>query len=197
MPLHDSQSSTRALVARGRAGDRLAFDRVFDRVTSRVRGWFRGKVTQRTAGIADTQDVIHDAALGMWQRLPQLDLRRPGDLDAYMQTAVTNRIRAQIRRAQIVPPPLPLDGALIDVVDDAPTALDTLLDADAEARYRRAFAELPERDRAALVARSMGYTYEQVAAVAGHSSADAARIALTRIVKRLRAVVDSGPPKAG
>mgnify|MGYP003349341664 CR=1 FL=1 len=86
---------------------------------------------------------------------------------------------------------------MIDIVDDAPTALETLLDADAEARYRRAFAELPERDRAALVARSMGYTYEQVAAVAGHSSADAARIALTRIVKRLRAVVDGGPPKAG
>ena len=71
--------------------------------------------------------------------------------------------------------------------------LDHVLDAEAYARYQRAFAALDVRDREAVIARTtMGYTYDQIAQLTGQSSGDAARITLKRVMERLRqAVYDS------
>ena len=192
-PASESQSSTRALVARGRAGDRSALDRVFDRATGRLFRWFRGRVSGKTPG-AETRDVVQDAALAVFGRLPQLDLRRPGDLDAYMQRVVTNRVTDLARWNIARPPMVSLD---VDVHDHQPSPLQLVLDQEAEARYAAAFAALPERDRATLHARAMGYTLEQTAKIAGHASPDAARMAITRAIERLRAAIDPTPHKAG
>lgn len=184
----DSQSSTRALIERGRGGDASAWERVFDRVTLRVRRWARGRVTRPTGGAAETNDVVQDAAVGVWHRLPQLDFRKSGDLDAYMRRSVVNRIREQARRANARPPILPLDPAQID---DSASPLEQALDAEALERYRRAYAALDVRDREALIARAtMGYTFEQVAQLTGQATAAAARMSMKRVIERLRAAVD-------
>lgn len=185
---HDSQSSTRALIERGRAGDRSAWDRVFGRVTARLRVWTHGRVPPAARGAAETQDIVQDAALGVWNRINQLDFNRRGDLDAYIRQAVTNRLRDQARRGLARPPSLPLDPG---VIDDTPSALDHVLDAQAQARYVRAFAALDVPDREALIARAeMGYSFEQVAQLTGHKTAGGARMAVTRAVERLRRAVD-------
>lgn len=142
-------------------------------------------------GAADTHDVVQDAAIGVWTRLPQLDFRKPGDLDAYMRRSVINRIREQARRANARPPVMPLDPSQID---ERPSPLEQHLDAEAFERYRRAYLALDVRDREALIARAtMGYTFEQVAQLTGQSTAAAARMSLKRAVERLRAAVDGRP----
>ncbi len=185
---HESQSSTRALVERGRAGDRSAWDRVFGRAILRLRVWAHGRVPVSARGVAETNDVVQDAALGVWNRINQLDFAKRGDLDAYIRQAVINRLRDQVRRGVAQPPGLPLDPG---VIDETPSALDHVLDAQAQARYERAFAALDVRDREALIARAeMGYSFEQVAQLTGHKTAAGARMAVNRAIERLRRAVD-------
>lgn len=186
--LEDSQSSTRALIQRGRAGDRSAWDRVFGRVMKRLRVWAHGRVPASSRGEAETHDVVQDAALGMWHRLDQLDFRKPGDLEAYARQAVINRLRDQARRGLARPLIMPIDPG---VIDDVPSALDRVLDAEAMARYQTAFSALDVKDREALIARAeMGYSFEQIAQLVGKPSANAARMAVTRAIGVLRRAVD-------
>jgi RNA polymerase sigma factor (sigma-70 family) len=189
--LDDSQSSTRALIQRGRAGDRSAWDRVFGRVVKRLRVWAHGRVPVTSLGAAETHDVVQDAALRVWNRIDQLDFRKPGDLEAYARQAVINRLRDQARRGLARPLVVPIDAG---VIDDVPSALDRVLDAEAMARYQAAFAALDIKDREALIARSeMGYSFEQIAQLIGKPSANAARMAVTRAIAVLRRAVDGQP----
>ncbi len=184
----DSQSSTRGLIQRGRAGDRSAWDRVFSRALIRLRTWAHGRMPQSAKGAAETQDMIQDAAMGVWNRLDQLDFRKPGDLDAYVRQAVLNRIRDQARRGLVRPPIVPLER---DAIDDVPSALDRVIDAETLDRYQRAFAALDVSDREAVIARvEMGYSFEQIAQLTGRPSAASARMAVNRAVDRLRRAVD-------
>jgi RNA polymerase sigma-70 factor (ECF subfamily) len=184
----ESQSSTRTLIERGRAGDRLAWDRVFGRLLRRFRAWAHGRLPKSSLGAAETHDLVQDAALAVWNRMGHLDFKNAGDLDAYVRQAMINRIRDQARRAHVRPPLVPLED---DVVDHAPSALDRAMSAEAMARYQRAFEALDVGDREALIARAeMGYTFEQIAQLTGRASAAAARMAVNRAIAKLRSAVD-------
>lgn len=148
-----------------------------------------------TQSAAETNDVIQDAALGLWNRLQTLDtldFQRSGDLDAYMRQAVLNRIRDHARRGVSRPLILPMDQTDSQAaVDASPSALDLVLDVEAMDRYQRAFAALEMSDREALIARAeMGYSFEQIAQLTHRPSAAAARMAVNRAVERLRRAVD-------
>ncbi len=184
----DAQSSTHALIQRGRAGDSSAWDRVFGRMLKRIRRWAHGRVPQSALGAGETQDFVQDAALGVWTRMDQLDFRKPGELDAYVRQAVINRIRDQARRGLARPALLPLDPGIID---QSPSALERALDGEALVRYQHAFAALDVRDREAVIARAtMGYTFDQIAELTGRPSAAAARMSVNRSIERLRRAVD-------
>jgi RNA polymerase sigma-70 factor (ECF subfamily) len=148
-------------------------------------------VPKSSKGVAETRDVLQDAALGVWNRMEQLDFRNQGDLDAYVRQAVINRIRDQARRGNARPPVLPLDPDIAGtIIDDCPSALDHALDAEATARYQRAFAALDVGDREAIIARTeMGYSFDQIAQLTNRPSAAAARMAVNRAVERLRRAV--------
>lgn len=157
----------------------------------RLRRWAHGRVPRSAQGAAETQDIVQDVALGVWNRVESLDFKKRGDLDAYMRQAVINRIRDHARRGLTRPLILPIDHAEHTEADHAPSALDRVLDAEAMVRYQRAFAALEMSDREALIARAeMGYGYEQIAQLTRKPSAAAARMAVNRAVERLRRAVD-------
>jgi len=114
-----------------------------------------------------------------------------------MRQAVINRLRNQARRGLARPLILPIDddgvGARVAIAR-GPSPLDQVLDAEALARYQRAFDALDLSDREAVIARAeMGYSFEQIAQLTHRPSAAAARMAVNRAVDRLRQAVD-GPP---
>lgn len=188
MPDSESQSSTRTLIQRGREGDRSAWDRVFGRIIDRMRRWAHGRMPAAAKGRHDTVDVVQEAALGLWQRVDHLDLRKPGDLEAYVRQAVVNRIRDEARRARVRPVAVPLDDR---VIDRTASPLGEVLSQEAWERYQKAFAALDVSDREAVIARvDMGYSYEQVAALTGRSTAGAARMAVMRALEQLRSAIN-------
>jgi RNA polymerase sigma factor (sigma-70 family) len=190
MPDSESQASTRTLIQRGRDGDRSAWDRVFGRVVSRMRQWAHGRLPAAAKGLHETVDVVQDAALGLWRRMDHLDLSKPGDLEAYVRQAVVNRIRNEARRGRVRLLAVQLDD---HVVDAGASPEGELLSAEAWDRYQKAFAALDVSDREAVIARvDMGYSYDQVAALTGKSTAAAARMAVNRALAELRSAID-GP----
>ncbi len=70
--------------------------------------------------------------------------------------------------------------------DPSPSPLDELLRGERRDLYERAFQMLRISDQAAIAARlEEGMPYEEIAGELGKTSADAARMAVTRAVVRL------------
>lgn len=186
----EGQESTRGLVERGRRGDASAWETVFARITARLRFWTHRRMPRATRGQDQTRDVVQDAALGVWRNVNKLDLRKPGDLEAYLRGAVVNRIRDRARRIQREPQLVSVDP---EIKDDLPTPLNMALSGERWARYQAAFNELTAAQREAIVARvEMGCSWEQVAEAINSPSAAAARMQFTRAVEYLRNAVE-GP----
>lgn len=187
----EGQESTRGLVERGRKGDASAWETVFARITARLRFWTHRRMPPATRGQDQTRDIVQDAAMGVWRNVNTLDLRKPGDLEAYLREAVINRIRDRARRIQREPLLVSVDP---DLKDDLPTPLTIALSGERWARYQAAFSELTVQQREALIARTeMGCSWEQVAEAINSPSPAAARMLFNRAVERLRAAVDGTP----
>ena len=136
-------------------------------------------------GTIDTSDLIQDALHRTFARLASFEPRHANALRAYLLRAVENRIRDQLRRAT-----RRLDltrrGALARPSEDPPPQHRQLVDDETWRRYLDGLERLRERDRRLIVGRAeLGYNYQQLAFIEGLPSADAARKALGRALKRL------------
>lgn len=188
-PMQDSQDSTKTLIRRGRQGDADALNRVFGRIVTRLRRWAHRRISG-TRQLSETADVVQDAALGVWQRLDRLDLREPGDLEAYVRRAVLNRIHDEGRRRMRQPDPVTLNAEL---PIQEPSALDRIIGNQSWDRCQVAFSRLTPDDRDVIVARlELGYSFDAIAGLLNRPSAAAARMAFTRAITKLRSDLESG-----
>ncbi len=88
-----------------------------------------------------------------------------------------------MRRAHRQARPVTLDSK---EPDHGPSPLDVTIGHEAYERYLVALSELDEKDSQAIIARvEMGQTWEEVADALGKPSRDAARVAVTRALRRL------------
>ena len=100
-----------------------------------------------------------------------------------MRRAVDNRIVDEVRKVNRRPPAEQTAGA---VADPSPSPLEELLHGEKHDLYERAFQRLKLSDQAAIAARlEDGLSYEEIARELGKSSADAARMSVSRAVVRL------------
>jgi RNA polymerase sigma-70 factor (ECF subfamily) len=172
-----------------RAGDTRALSTLFRQHGSLLARWARGRLPRWARQLSDTADIVQDALLQTFRRIEQFDDRGRGALQAYLRQAVQNRIRDELRRVDRRP--------TTELNDDFPGAaqspLDVTLDAEREARYKHALSTLSEADRTLIVARlEMDYTFEQLAAISGRASPEAARKAFRRAVMKLAERMSDG-----
>jgi RNA polymerase sigma factor (sigma-70 family) len=179
------QRTSWRLLVRARLGDAGAFAQLVSRCLPELRRWAHGRLPRWARGIADTPDLIQDAALSTLRRLDSLELRGRDALAAYLRQAVRNRIRDEHRR-------IGRRGAAhatVDPADPAPSPLERLLSDDTAQQYRTALARLEPADREMVVAHvELGYSHEQLGCMTGRSR-NAARMALGRAVQRLTALM--------
>src|SRR5579864_2188984 len=197
LPSGQSQTSTRSLLRRGRHGDYQALDDLFGRILSRVGRWAHGRLPKAARDLGDTADVVQDAAVGVWKRIDALRLERPGDLDAYIRQAVRNRIHDEARRLMRRAPPVHVDEGIPDL-SPSPHRLEVTLCRELLTERRVSLVPLSSEEREILVARfEFGYSYEEIAGLMSKPSAAAARMAVNRILDRLRAELNAdGPPRS-
>ena len=129
--------------------------------------------------------MVQDALQQTFARLSSFESQHASALRAYLQHAVENRIRDRLRRAtrrlNVILPDAPVRFS-----DGAAPQHQKLIDEETWGRYVDGLAGLKDRDRRLLVGRAeFGYSYRQLAFMERLSSAEAARKALGRALRRL------------
>lgn len=174
---------------RARLGDADALGLLLGRVLPGISRWASGRLPQWARRGADTPDLIQDAVLGTIRQLDTLELRGRGALAAYLMQAVRNRIRDELRRLSVRGTAIALPHSLADAgaspFEQAATAAD-------EARYLRTLATLTPEDQELVVGHvELGYTHAQLGCMTDRS-ANAARMALGRALRRLAERMSDG-----
>jgi RNA polymerase sigma factor (sigma-70 family) len=175
--------STFNLVEQAQSGDAEALNQLFARFLPSLRRWASGRLPRWTRDLMDTDDLVQETVVRAVKRIDHFESRHEGALQAYLREAVVNRIRDEVRRAKRSPVAVALDD---DQSDRGASPLESAIGAEALDRYETALARLRPEDREAIVARvELDGSYQAVAQALGKSSADAARMAVSRALLRL------------
>ena len=157
-----SSDSTSDLLARARAGDESALNRLFERHVPELRRWTHGRLPGWARDVADTSDLIQETILETLRHLDRFEHRGDGALQAYLRQAVINRIRNELRkwRAAACPHPRLGHARRGDLSAGAAIARETL------DRYDAALERLKPEEREAVVSRvEFGLSYAELAEV--------------------------------
>ena len=178
-----SDEPTIELVVRAREGDRSAMEALLERCLPPLKRWAHGRLPAAARGRLDTGDLVQEAALHVLGNLDTFEPRHVGAMQAYLRQSVINRIRDEIRRIVRQPPPLELPE---DHPSDRTSPLEFAIKEEAYEHYRQALARLSPKDREIIVARiEVQWSLAEIAHRFGMRTVDAARMAVTRAVKRL------------
>jgi RNA polymerase sigma factor (sigma-70 family) len=188
-PAGNSTTSSWRLLDRSRSGDRTALGRLVGRCLPALTRWAHRRLPLWARTMADTADLVQDAALRTLQQTSALDLGSRRALAAYLRAAVQNRVRDEHRRIAR----RGVHETLADtLVDREPSPLERALTREQDARYRAALSQLDARDAELIVAHlELDYTHAQLGCMTGRSP-NAARMALERAVRRLAAQMRDG-----
>lgn len=188
-PLPTESQSTVRLLDRARAGDRDALDALFVRHLKPLQRWARGRLPAWARDLADTDDLVQSTLLETFKRLDAFEPRHVGALQAYMRQTVLNRIRDELRRKGRRPEQLELDGLQ---AEGGQSPFEAALGREKVQHYEKALERLQPAHREAIIARiELGYSYEELAAVLGSPTADAARKVTERALLRLAEEIKS------
>jgi RNA polymerase sigma factor (sigma-70 family) len=179
-----SLDSTFYLIARVRAGDREALERLFARHLPPLQRWARGRLPKWARQLTDTDDLVQDALVQTFKRIDQFEPRRVGALQAYLRQAVLNRVRDEVRRKGRQPV-TEADLELLEV-ETAASPLEEAIGREGVERYERALARLKPPERDIIIAKvELGYSYAELAEAFDKPSTEAARKAAQRAIVRL------------
>ena len=182
-----SDEPTIELVISARAGNRLALEALLERCLPPVKRWAHGRLPAHARGALDTGDLVQEAAMHVLARLDKFEPRHVGAMQAYLRMSVVNRIRDEIRRVGRRPETVEMTT---EPISDVTSPIEAAIRVQAYERYRSALGELRPRDREMVVARvEMQWSAEQIARRFEMPSLDAARVAVSRALKRLTAIL--------
>ena len=188
-PLLSDEPTIELLVA-ARCGDRLALEALLERCLPPLKRWAHGRLPAYARGTLDTGDLVQDAAMHVVARLDKFEPRHVGAMQAYLRTSVINRIRDEVRKVGRRPEAVELTQ---EPPSDDTSQLETVIRKEAYERYASALGKLRTRDREMIVARvEMQWSVQEIAQRFGMASIDAARVAVSRSLKRLTAELSKG-----
>jgi RNA polymerase sigma-70 factor (ECF subfamily) len=178
-----SDEPTLELVIRARNGDRAAVEALLQRCLPSLKRWAHGRLPAAARGALDTGDLVQEAAMHALRRLDTFEPRHVGAMQAYLRMSVINRIRDEVRRIGRNPAALPLPE---EHPADLTSPLELAIQAESYDRYREALQQLKPREREIVMARvEVQWTLPEIARTFGMPTVDAARMAVSRAVKRL------------
>jgi RNA polymerase sigma-70 factor, ECF subfamily len=178
-----SDEPTMELVVRARSGDRQAVEALLQRSVPQLKRWAHGKLPAAARNTLDTGDLVQETVLHVLRRLDTFEPRHVGAMQAYLRQSVLNRIRDEVRRIGRHPASCELPD---DMASEEPSPYEQAVKAEAVSRYCNALATLSPRDRQLVVARiEAQWSYDEIARHFGMPSPDAARMAVSRALRRL------------
>ena len=178
-----TSEATVELLVRVKQGDDEALDRLLRRCIPPLQRWAHGRLPHSTRGVEDTADLVQDTAIAALKKLGAFDARHQGALQAYLRQALINRIRDIIRRQKRRPVQIELQE---NFAADDTSPLEKAIGSQNIERYEKALERLSPADREAIICRiECQYSYEELAIAIDKPNRDAARMAVTRAIKKL------------
>jgi RNA polymerase sigma-70 factor (ECF subfamily) len=178
-----SDEPTIELVVRAREGDRQAVEALLQRSIPRLKRWAHGKLPSAARNALDTNDLVQETVLHVLRKLDSFQPRHVGAMQAYLRQSVLNRIRDELRRIGRHPASCELPD---DMPSDEPSPLEQAVKSEAVSRYYQGLAGLSLRDRQLMVARiEAQWSYDEIAGSFNMPTSDAARMAVSRALRRL------------
>lgn len=178
------------LLNRLKAGESGALDLLIARYIPELTRWATGRLARWARHAIDTDDLVQETLIQVFQRLDQFEYRGEGALLGYLRQAVLNRIRNQVRWADRRPRVAELDPA---IEASAASPLEAAIGTEAVEVYEAALARLAPEEREAIIARvELGLTYPDLARATGRPTPDAARMFVSRAMLRLAEEMRNG-----
>lgn len=181
-PSYDPESSL-SLLLRAKSGDPDALNRLLERYIPLLERWASGRMPHAVRSMNDTADIVQEAVVNALRNLETLDIRSDGALLAYLRRAVKNRIIDQYRRHGRRPTriEIPADAEALEV-----SPLEAAIGSEALENYERAFESLRPKDQELVVLHvEFGLSHEDIAHQMGLVTTAAARVALSRALRKL------------
>ena len=181
--VHVDPESTFSLIERARAGDDEALERLFAKHLKPLQRWATGRLPKWARDLADTDDLVQDTLLRTFKKIDSFEPRRVGALQAYLRSAVLNRLRDELRRKGRQPESTNLDSVAVEAAD---SPLEAAVGREKVEAYEKALQRLKPEEREAIITRvELGYSYEEMAVMLDKPSAEAARKTAQRALVRL------------
>jgi RNA polymerase sigma-70 factor (ECF subfamily) len=183
----DDLESSIDLVLKAQSGDAAALEELLARYLPRLQRWASGRMPIGIRSMNDTGDIVQDAVIRSLRNLNSLQIKTEGDLQAYLRKAIRNRIIDEIRRYERRPQREQVpENAIADCTDP----LEAVIGAEMLAAYERALEGLSDEERQAIILKvELHLTYEEIARQLDKPTPAAARMAVTRALKRLAATM--------
>ena len=182
-----SANLTVELLRKAGQGDRLAMNRLFERLAPPLQRFARGRLPGWARGMVDTTDLVQETLVSTYKVVERGDVPDDGAIHAYVRKALKNRIIDELRKVNRRPA---LDAMHRSYEGDVASPLDQAIGAEALDRYERGLQRMKETDRDAVVARiELGLSYQDIAIMLGRPSADAARMTVSRALVALAEVM--------
>lgn len=189
VPVLDPEATVE-LLSLARSGDEAALNRLLERCLPPLRRWAHGRLPPFARDMQDTGDLVQDTVIAALRRLDGFEARREGALQAYLRQALANRITDVVRQHLRRPVPTEVSEQLADA---GASPLELAIGSENHQRYEAALSRLRDEDREAIVARvELQYGYEDLAVALGKPTANAARVAVTRALRRLAEEMRAG-----
>lgn len=180
------------VLARAREGDTEAARVLIERTVGPLRRWARGRLPNYARAGANTEDVVQDAVVRALARVEHFEHRSVDGMQKYLRESVRNRIRDEVRRVARRGVGEELPEA---IHDNAYSPLEELIMKERSERYLEALRSLKPADRQAIILRlEHRHSFEDIARALGKASPDAARMTVSRAVKRLAAAIGLDGP---
>lgn len=178
------------LLERMQQGDAAAREELMRRYWPRLYRWARGRVPGGARSLYDTTDIVQETMIAALRRLQEFEPEHNGALQAYLRTAILNRIRDLGRKAGTRREWVEADS---DLLYRGPSPLEQAIGREALERYERALLRLSPDDREAIHLKiELGLPYPEIAAELGKPSLIAARKAVSRAIARLGKEMEVG-----
>ena len=180
-----------ALIAKMKSGDGAAMEALMRRTLPALRRWARGRLPRYARDLMDTEDVVQEAVLSTLKRVGEFEPHHAGSFEAYLRTAIQNKVRDEMRRVarRVVAAELPDDAQ-----SQTPSPLERAVEREAFERYEHALEKLRPAERVAIVLRlEFEHSFEEIATGLGKASPAAARMAVNRALMKLSAFMRAQP----
>lgn len=187
-PLPLDQEATQNLLVLARSGDPAARELLAARYLTRLRRWASGRLPDRARDKVDTVDIVQECLVRALERLDAFELRHESAFQAYLHTAILNRIKNEFRRVASRPPSTEVSGR---EPDHAASPLDQVIALEIIEHYAVALGRLRDEERECIRLRvDMECDYDEIARLLNKPSTDAARMAVTRALDSLAREMD-------